>query len=170
MYISYLYSALREMLIGVTSSWYNVPPATTSKSSSKQKAGDSPATTVPNANGTVHPEVGVQFGVDSTPLNFDTFVPSHDPSLATATAAVAAGPLLSTTTEPGVSVAGTDSATAMVNQDEAFSRAMTAMYWSGYWTAVYHVRSLTVSACVHTCSNAESSVVGTSLLSKLAGK
>ena len=26
-----------------------------------------------------------------------------------------------------------------VGQDEAFSRAMNAMYWTGYWTAVYHV-------------------------------
>ncbi|KAL1741690.1 hypothetical protein HDZ31DRAFT_84667 [Schizophyllum fasciatum] len=25
-----------------------------------------------------------------------------------------------------------------VGQDEAFSRAMNAMYWTGYWTAVYH--------------------------------
>lgn len=26
-----------------------------------------------------------------------------------------------------------------VSQDEAFSRALNAMYWGGYWTAVYHV-------------------------------
>ncbi|KAK0187784.1 hypothetical protein F5146DRAFT_1141244 [Armillaria mellea] len=25
-----------------------------------------------------------------------------------------------------------------VSQDEAFQRAMSAMYWAGYWTAVYH--------------------------------
>jgi hypothetical protein len=27
----------------------------------------------------------------------------------------------------------------MVSQDEAFDRALSAMYWGGYWTAVYHV-------------------------------
>ncbi|KAK0202068.1 hypothetical protein DFS33DRAFT_1045176 [Desarmillaria ectypa] len=37
-------------------------------------------------------------------------VPSHDPSL------------------------------VAVSQDEAFQNAMTAMYWAGYWTAVYHHR------------------------------
>jgi len=26
----------------------------------------------------------------------------------------------------------------MVSQDEAFTRAMGAMYWAGYYTAVYH--------------------------------
>lgn len=26
-----------------------------------------------------------------------------------------------------------------VNADEAFSRALGAMYWGGYWTAMYHV-------------------------------
>ena len=27
----------------------------------------------------------------------------------------------------------------MVSQDEAFTRAMGAMYWAGYYTAIYHV-------------------------------
>ncbi|EDR08126.1 uncharacterized protein LACBIDRAFT_327429 [Laccaria bicolor S238N-H82] len=26
----------------------------------------------------------------------------------------------------------------MISQDEAFSRALSAMYWGGYWTAMYH--------------------------------
>ena len=43
-----------------------------------------------------------------------------------------------------VSGTGTGAEIAAVSQDEAFSRAMTAMYWSGYWTAVYHV-----SRCLH---------------------
>ena len=30
--------------------------------------------------------------------------------------------------------------------DDAFSRALGAMYWCGYWTAVYHVR-----ICTYTC-------------------
>jgi hypothetical protein len=31
------------------------------------------------------------------------------------------------------------SSMSTVSQDEAFSRALNAMYWGGYWTAVYHV-------------------------------
>ncbi|TFK47925.1 hypothetical protein OE88DRAFT_1664885 [Heliocybe sulcata] len=55
---------------------------------------------------------------DSQPLNFHTFVPEHDPSLSAPTyAALPQG---------------------MVSQDEAFTRAVEASYWSGYWTAVYH--------------------------------
>ena len=27
----------------------------------------------------------------------------------------------------------------MASQDEAFEKALNAMYWSGYWTAIYHV-------------------------------
>jgi len=62
---------------------------------------------------------------NSQPLDFDTFVPTHDPSLHLP----AVDPLnyvLSTPAGP------------LVSQDESFSRAMIAMYWGGYWTAMYH--------------------------------
>lgn len=36
---------------------------------------------------------------------------------------------------------------AMIGQDEAFSRALNAMYWGGYWTAVYHVRPFLLIPC-----------------------
>ncbi|TBU30881.1 hypothetical protein BD311DRAFT_657999 [Dichomitus squalens] len=107
--------------------WYNVPPEKTSKG--KSKAAPS------KANGTtLEAEVnGRTEAADSSPLNFDTFVPTHDPSLAPA------GPSLSV---PVINAAtlGNGAEAAMVSQDEAFSNAMTAMYWSGYWTAVYHCR------------------------------
>ncbi|KAJ7809712.1 hypothetical protein B0H14DRAFT_2865514 [Mycena olivaceomarginata] len=71
---------------------------------------------------------------DSKPLDFDSFVPSHDAALpvpapsgapeAAGYAAYGSAPPL-----PGVGVA---------SQDEAFTRALEAMYWGGYWTAVYH--------------------------------
>ena len=72
---------------------------------------------------------------DSHPLNFDTFVPTHDPSLHI----------------PAVNPNYVHSTGPFVNQDEAFSLAMTAMYWGGYWTAMYHVRisSWTVSDVTH---------------------
>lgn len=65
---------------------------------------------------------------DSKPLDFDTYFPTYDPSLETSSGL----PL------PAGSINGMD--IAAVSQDEAFSRAMNAMYWSGYWTAIYHVR------------------------------
>ncbi|KAF7319764.1 Dolichol-phosphate mannosyltransferase subunit 1 [Mycena kentingensis (nom. inval.)] len=67
---------------------------------------------------------------DSQPLDFETFVPTYDASLALPAAddpsAPASGYALPT---PGPGMPG---------QDEAFQRALGAMYWGGYWTAVYH--------------------------------
>jgi len=58
---------------------------------------------------------------DSTPLNFNTFVPSHDPALP--------------------NLAATDTQNPIgISQDEVFQNALNAVYWAGYWTAVYHVR------------------------------
>jgi len=65
------------------------------------------------------------------PLDFDTFVPSHNPSLDL--------PLPPHPPGPGyASYLMRDPSELMVDQDEAFSRALGAMYWGGYWTAVYH--------------------------------
>jgi hypothetical protein len=43
---------------------------------------------------------------------------------------------------PTVPIAGLPNgeATPLVSQDEAFQNALNAMYWTGYWTAAYHVR------------------------------
>ena len=69
---------------------------------------------------------------DSQPINFDTFVPTHDTTLEimdTLAVPVAADYIPDTPAGP------------MVSRDEAFSRALSAMYWGGYWTAMYHVRA-----------------------------
>lgn len=63
---------------------------------------------------------------DSQPLNFDTFIPTHNPDI------VIPKP-------PAEDYAIQDPAETMVSRDEAFTRALNAMYWGGYWTAVYHV-------------------------------
>lgn len=100
----------------------------------------------------------------SAPLNFETFVPTHDASLTFPKPT-------STPSVPGVTLshlqditsqyqamlpappfsyqhgscaasASTDLTpfkTAPPSADEAFSRGLGAMYWCGYWTAVYHV-------------------------------
>ena len=74
---------------------------------------------------------------NSAPLNFDTFVPTHDPSLASHDAALP--PM-----RPGQDFAAwaqtlASSSVQLVDQDEAFQHALTAMYWTGYYTAVYQV-------------------------------
>lgn len=71
---------------------------------------------------------------DSQPLNFDTFVPSHDPSLSMSTPQYPTGDLGDYAKSHLTTPQG-----SMVSQDEAFSKAMNAMYWAGYYTAVYHV-------------------------------
>ena len=95
--------------------WYNVPPDPAKLKKSAVVLRDS-------QNTRPDPE-------NSHPLNFDTFVPNHDPTLAQA---------LQPASEPnGVPPAPGEH----ISRDEAFNRAMGAMYWAGYWTAVYHVRS-----------------------------
>lgn len=103
------------------SRWYNAPP---SSSKSKTKAG---ASGLPNGTRTSEAE-------DSAPLDFDTFVPTHDPSLAVG----ATAPSQQSYGAWAQSIAGASD--ELVDQDEAFQRALNAMYWSGYYTAVYHVR------------------------------
>ncbi|KAF8554559.1 hypothetical protein OG21DRAFT_1508792 [Imleria badia] len=68
--------------------------------------------------------------LDTAPLDFDTYVPTHDPSLA-----IPSG----TGTNPAMTVP--PPSTTMVSRDEAFNNALSAMYWGGYWTAVYHCQS-----------------------------
>jgi len=65
---------------------------------------------------------------DSQPINFDTFIPTHNPSLDHHLSSLA----------PPMDYAQDTPGAPMVSQDEAFSRALNAMYWGGYWTAMYH--------------------------------
>lgn len=66
---------------------------------------------------------------NSQPLDFDTFLPSHNPALGVTHPL---GPKIPPQVLLNVSK-------PVVSQDEAFTRALGAMYWSGYWTAMYHV-------------------------------
>jgi len=96
--------------------WYNIPVESSSKFASSTKP---IATAIPTAS-----EGGAENENDSQPINFDTFVPTHNPSL----------DQLSSLAPPMDYAQDTN----MVSQDEAFSRALNAMYWGGYWTAMYH--------------------------------
>jgi hypothetical protein len=73
---------------------------------------------------------------DSQPLNFDTFVPDHDASLA-----LPAPPYPSSQMPDHSGHHLQEPPGPIVSQDEAFNRATGAMYWAGYYSAVYHVSS-----------------------------
>ncbi|KAI6133885.1 hypothetical protein EV401DRAFT_2053412 [Pisolithus croceorrhizus] len=102
-----------------SSLWYNVPQASVGKRSEVPK------------------DAVVEGDADNTaPIDFDTFVPTYDPSLSepqvrSLDALNAMGSNASQSFLPPAS-------TSMVSRDEAFNNALSAMYWSGYWTAVYH--------------------------------
>ncbi|KAJ7650588.1 hypothetical protein FB45DRAFT_888192 [Roridomyces roridus] len=91
--------------------WYNVPPTKPPKKKVKTEEEEEQAPAVEG---------------DSKPLDFDTFVPTHDASLP------------EPPPELGIDFGAPQASTA--TRDEAFTRALGAMYWVGYWTAVYHVR------------------------------
>jgi len=96
---------------------------------------------------------------DSTPLDFNTYVPTHDASLSSAVGADSSnitahhaptsfrsGASANTTLYPPswanaqtLSQVNMDGVHQM-SADAAFSRALDAMYWCGYWTAVYHTQ------------------------------
>ena len=104
-------------------------------STSAEKAGGSSSTNIPSGIAASVPAVHDDDAEpDSQPLNFDTFVPTYDPSLN----------ILSDPTSNQIPVPDTNyipaAGESVVSQDEAFSRALSAMYWGGYWTAMYHVR------------------------------
>ncbi|KAI0693637.1 hypothetical protein BC835DRAFT_1406691 [Cytidiella melzeri] len=105
-----------------SSLWYNIPPPP-----QKETNGKTPAATALKA--TAEENTG--------PIDFDTFVPTHDPSLAGATQ-----PALPVGSEPDYAhYLAPNSLHSTVGQDEAFAKALSATYWAGYWTAVYHSHS-----------------------------
>ena len=103
--------------------WYNKPYTAPAPQPGPSKPKPRSSHVPPRA----HEQVDGDPEPDTAPLDFDTFVPTHDPSLAVPSGA---------TTAPFF-VPPPSSST--VSRDEAFSNALSAMYWGGYWTAVYHV-------------------------------
>ncbi|KAK0207894.1 hypothetical protein DFS33DRAFT_1271286 [Desarmillaria ectypa] len=63
---------------------------------------------------------------DSKPINFKTFIPSHDASLNSGEDPVV-----------DASYSLPEPPSEILSQDEGFTRAVNAMYWAGYWTAMY---------------------------------
>ncbi|KAL5535064.1 hypothetical protein ACEPAF_3157 [Sanghuangporus sanghuang] len=143
--------------------WYNIPPEKP-LASSKERKGN----VKQNANNVSFAAEGRPLETQdaelnsSVPLNFETYVPTHDPSLAFPNPPHPApvpepkqahlkeitsyySSLLSDSSFHGsggdpTAVNFASSEASGVSVDEAFSRALGAMYWCGYWTAVYHVQ------------------------------
>ncbi|CAE6467673.1 unnamed protein product [Rhizoctonia solani] len=68
---------------------------------------------------------------DSVPIDFNTFVPSHDPTLGVAQTSVT-----------GLQPSATTNDFTKLTKDEIFEKAVSASYWAGYWTAMYHARNV----------------------------
>ncbi|KAF8151913.1 hypothetical protein K438DRAFT_1910256 [Mycena galopus ATCC 62051] len=109
--------------------WYNVPPTKPPNKKMKVEA------EVDTAAGPSHVGVGAEEG-DSKPLDFDTFVPKHDAALGVGEPSAGASANVGYAFSAGIPVP--PPGVAVASQDEAFTRALEAMYWGGYWTAVYH--------------------------------
>lgn len=109
--------------------WYNVPPPLSKLKGSKDEFPVRPATKS-NAESDIPHKEG-----DSCPVNFDTFVPDHDPSLALPTP-----PYLAARVPDRAEHYLPEPPGPIISQDEAFTRALDAMYWAGYYSAIYHVR------------------------------
>ena len=72
-------------------------------------------------------------------MDFDAFIPTHDPSLGLPNGNI---PSMDDPMNQGIIAPSGP----LVSPDEAFSKALGAMYWAGYWTAAYHVNIAVLSA------------------------
>ncbi|QRV91623.1 hypothetical protein RhiJN_19641 [Ceratobasidium sp. AG-Ba] len=81
-------------------------------------------------------EEGEEAEADSAPIDFNTFVPSHDPTLGTDSATKAVAPTVGPYAPTALSTAVPD--LTALTRDEIFEKAVSASYWAGYWTAMYH--------------------------------
>ncbi|KAG6371505.1 hypothetical protein JVT61DRAFT_9209 [Boletus reticuloceps] len=106
--------------------WYNKPYTAPGPSKPKSRSKQVLPQAQAQEDGEAEP--------DTAPLDFNTYVPTHDPSLVIPSDTTPATQTLSFIPPPS---------TRMVSRDEAFNNALSAMYWSGYWTAVYHCQSQT---------------------------
>ena len=120
--------------------WHNIPPS--SPKAKEHGTGYSLLTShVETFDNTENYIDDVDPEDHSRPSDFNTFVPSHDPSLRPATphAPSFGHAHISAQHESG----------RPVTQDEAFDRALQAMYWSGYWTAAYHASISSFPTAIH---------------------
>ncbi|KAL4065773.1 hypothetical protein V8B97DRAFT_1108437 [Scleroderma yunnanense] len=111
--------------------WYNVPCTVSTPQVPAQKGYQSKPSMNTSQTAVVEDEN------NTAPIDFDTFVPKHDPSLL----AVSEPPPSGFEQYKGPGFFSLPASSSMVSRDEAFNNALSAMYWTGYWTAVYHCQS-----------------------------
>ncbi|KAH7330744.1 hypothetical protein B0J17DRAFT_722423 [Rhizoctonia solani] len=112
----------KEEPLNKSALWYAQPPKPQEEEDSEddEEEGEEEE----NADETDHAIVP-----DSEPVDFNTYVPSHDPTLGVAQSATF-GPQPPMTTNDFTKL----------TRDEIFEKAVSASYWAGYWTAMYHAR------------------------------
>ncbi|KAJ3849602.1 hypothetical protein EV368DRAFT_75613 [Lentinula lateritia] len=130
--------------------WYNTPPPPSKKQKTSHPLPPSvvdvaATTSVKGTAVSTGTEADVAIESDSKPIDFATFVPTHDPGLSLPGSAP---PRMMPEGNDGIrkpdlsshytAAARSSDPGLMVSQDDAFKRALEATYWSGYWTAVYH--------------------------------
>ncbi|KAJ4480350.1 hypothetical protein C8R41DRAFT_842796 [Lentinula lateritia] len=131
--------------------WYNTPPPSSKKQKTSHPLPPSVVDVAVTASvkgpvvstGT---EADIAIESDSKPIDFATFVPTHDAGLSLPGSVPRMMPEGSNgISKPDLSSHHTTALSSdpgpMVSQDEAFKRALEATYWSGYWTAVYHCQN-----------------------------
>ncbi|KAF4572444.1 SMN family protein [Pleurotus pulmonarius] len=103
--------------------WYNIPP---DPQKSKQKSAINGTDTAAQLDASRADD-----NENSKPMDFDAFIPTHDPSLGLPNGNI---PSMDDPMNQGIIAPSGP----LVSPDEAFSKALGAMYWAGYWTAAYH--------------------------------
>lgn len=126
--------------------WYAPPP----KPEGNQADDDDDEEEGENEEGEADAEENGDQDPDSIPIDFDSFVPAHDPTLGQETSGAAAyGPYAPTS----LSAAAQDVST--LSKDDIFEKAVSASYWAGYWTAMYHAKSVKTPTQVQADKEAE---------------
>jgi len=119
--------------------WYNVPPE---KLSAKANGSFTNARQAKSQNADE---------ANSKLQDFHSFIPSHDPSLMSFPSTSA--PTIPAQTTTHIIENLTPNLTQMdqnnVSADEAFSQALNAMYWVGYWTATYNAQRRTEATAMN---------------------
>lgn len=120
--------------------WYNIPPKQKDTDTSKVISTMMPSIPVAFAS---HFESSEEMEVEeadnededeenSRPVDFETFVPQHDPSLSLHETAADKTTFAQVIPSPPQSLPS-------ISVDQAFQNATGAWYWAGYWTGIYHV-------------------------------
>ncbi|KAH8120730.1 hypothetical protein DFH11DRAFT_1539791 [Phellopilus nigrolimitatus] len=132
--------------------WYNIPPdKPPAKNKAKGKGIENSFSTAAPSKQQTHAQTLLGAVESSAPLDFNTYIPTHDASLSSVipskpppvpegTQAMLSDVTAYYETMLPASVNSLAEEVGAVSADDAFTRAIGAMYWSGYWTAVYHLQ------------------------------